>query len=128
MNFRGAELATGIMVVCLPTLPGIMQRRTKRPALGILNGSTKSRSLTSNSRFGPRSVARDSTLLTGEYIELGEGQSRALDVSTSRNMVINKIKGSENDDLSTREAAATSHYSPPPGRILKIVEIEQSNT
>ena len=127
MNLSTAELATGVIVVCIPTLPAILQHRTKRPPMSILNSSTKSRSLTSNVRYGPGSVARDSTLLGGEYIELGEGQPRAPDVSPPRKMAVNKITECEDDKPSTCDISATSTCSPPPGRILKIVEIEQSN-
>ena len=96
--------------------------------MSILNGSAKSRSLTSNNRYGPGSVARHSTLEGGEYIELGEGRFRAPDISTSRNLVVNKVTECEDDIPSTRDMSETNACSPPPGRILKIVKIEQSKT
>lgn len=128
MNRSMAELTTGVMVICLPTLPGILHYRKKKPSISIVNGNVKSHNLTSNARYGPRSVGKANTFLGGEYIELGEGQHRGPDASTPRDLVVNEIRGDEDNDRTSHHDWASNDDFVPPGRILKMIKIEQSDT
>ena len=91
--------------------------------MSILHGSTKSRCPTSK-----RSEVYDGTTLNREYIELEEGQSGGLDVTAPQNPVANEIRGYENDDRRSHDVMTKSNDIAPPGRILRTVKIEQSDT
>ena len=113
------------MIISMPTLPGILQHRKKKPSLSVVNGSTKSRSL----RYGPRGTDQDD--IDGDYYQL-DGWHKESRIRTPQNAIITDIRGGEppesihkSFDLGSRDDDTV--VLPPAGGIVKMVKIEQSN-
>lgn len=124
---RTAELATGMMVICLPTLPGILQRRTKKPSPSIVNGSAKSRNIKSHPRHGLGSTDTDMMFMESDYFELREGWPNGSHVRVPQNALINEIRGGEEDGCTPGELGSTRDNHTPSNGIRKMVNIEQSH-
>ena len=116
-----AELATGVMIICMPTLPGILQHRKKKPSLSIINGSAKSRSL----RYGPRATEQDD--IDGDYYPL-EGWPKDSRLRPPQHAVTTDITGGDTEGgKKSFDFGSKGEEAIPPGGIVKMVKIEQSN-
>lgn len=114
------------MVICLPTLPGILQRRTKKPSLSIVNGSAKSRNINPHSRHGLRSTDTDMMFMDSDYFELREGWPNGAHGRVPQNALINEIRGGKEDGCTPGELESTRDNHTPSNGIRKMVNIEQS--
>lgn len=112
-----AELATGVTLVCVPTLGSLLQNRVSKPSARIAIGSKRSRSIQS---YGLNSTDKEPTVTEGEYFELKDRDRGHRRTRIPTTAFINEITGREGDidsSLDTRDMA---------GGIRKVVKIEQS--
>lgn len=145
-GISAAEISSGIICVCLPTLAALGHRRRRRPSTSILNGQSYPRS--------PRCFGRDPStslstkaLFNTECLEVGENGSRRSD-PVSQYAVITTIRGvttnhvllegvSGSDGLRTLEITSSPRSGGDTnsesaiatdggGGIMKSVRIEQS--
>ncbi|MCJ1475671.1 hypothetical protein MMC13_004334 [Lambiella insularis] len=117
-----AELATGVMVICLPTLPGILHRHARRPSTTIVNGS----GIKSLPRHGPKSLEKDDTLLEGNYFELRDGKYKEPQVHVPQTAFVNEIRGGgESADVDYQLGPRGDAIWPSDG-IMKVTRIELS--
>ena len=112
-----AELATGVTLICVPTLGSLLQHRVSEPSARLTIGSRRSRSTQS---YGLDSTDKELTVTEGEYFELKDryrGIQRARIPTTA---FINEITGGEGD----RDSSVNDHDVA--SGIRKEVKIEQS--
>ena len=120
---RTAELATGMMIICLPTLPGIIRRKEKQPEMSaakVQSGSSKC-----HPRYGMR-LDEDNMLLEPDDYDYLEREPSTPRIKRPENVIVNDIKGGEAFGNLGPRFASTSRDNAPPGRIMKMVTIEQS--
>ena len=114
------------MIISMPTLPGILQHRKKKPSLSVVNGSGKSRSL----RYGPRGTDQDD--IDGDYYQL-DGWPKESRIRNPQNAIITDIRGGDEPHRSMHKSFDLGSRGddnvvlPPAGGIVKMVKIEQSN-
>lgn len=113
-----AELAIGVTTICFPTLPGITQRRKKKPSQEFINGSAGSHGLKPN---------RHSTGDDGEYFILKESQGHELGVPAPPSGVVTKVRGGGEDGASRSGDGISRDEPTPPGGIMRVIKIEQSD-
>ena len=121
-----AELATGMMIICLPTLPGIFQGRHKRqPSRSILEGSGRSARYQNSYRIsgmeGYSSQDNDGRLFRNEYVELSDIHHNFPAAGGKPGTVTNRIEGG----YSPPERSSDEFPTPASGEILKTVTLEQ---
>lgn len=96
--------------------------------MSILHGAATSRYPNSTTQYRPRSESYDSTTLNRAYIELEERQPTGLDGTSPRSLVVNEIRGYGTDDRGGYNVGTENGDHAPPGRILRTVKFEQSDT
>lgn len=74
-----AEISTGIICVCLPTLAVFTHRRSRGPSTSIVNGECHMHRAMSSPRKQNLGL-KDHGLFDGEYLELGPASSRQFDL------------------------------------------------
>lgn len=133
-----AEISTGIICVCLPTLAAFTHRRSRGPSTSIVNGDSNTHRTTSSSRKQHLGL-NDPSLFEGEYIELGAGSSQDVDLRMTAGLVVTGIRGGTTSPLS-RDSIVEAQETTPLGakealdrsvqgmNIVKTVRIEQSHT
>lgn len=131
-----AEISTGVICVCLPTLAALRRRTSKGPSSSILHGISKSTRVESHEWERSAGLSHQDPI-SGDYIEMEEGScqdSRRL----SANGVFTEIEGGADDcrvlacDLKTQDLASAcagekSNLSGAGQGILKTMTIEQSS-
>lgn len=105
------------MTIGFPTLPGISQRRKKKPSLEIINGSAGFHGL----KPDPHSIADDR-----DYFILKEGQRSELSDTAPQSTFVTEVRGGEEDGASS-ELELHSDQHTPRGGIMKMIKIEQSD-
>ncbi|MCJ1380518.1 hypothetical protein MMC17_003626 [Xylographa soralifera] len=120
-----AELATGMMIICLPTLPGVLHRHSKRPSKSVVNGSARSRSLKFFPHHGQSSTNRDDMLEDRDYFELTEGRIADSSVMMPKRAFINEITGGHGNTHADYDLGESEAIGTPVGGILKMTTIEQ---
>lgn len=132
---RAAELSTGIICVCLPTLAALRQRKSKGPSDSILNGisnPTHAQYL----RWKQKASLNDRDLFSVDYVEMEEGSCHSTGENLPSTAVTEREGGQsyrtrENNVLKVKETMPAdsreelSQSSPRRG-ILKTTTIEQS--
>lgn len=117
MDHSTAELTIGVMTIGFPTLPGILQRRKKKPSLEIINGSAGFH----GQRPDHRSAADDR-----DYFILKEGQRNDLSDTTPQSTFVTEVRGGEEDGASS-ELELRGNQRTASGGIMKMIKIEQSD-
>lgn len=118
-----AELATGMMIICLPTLPGIVRRREKRQEMSSVNARNSAPG--SHPRHGIR-FEDDNMLLEPDDFDYLEREPSTPRIKRPENVIVNDIKGGEAFGHLGPGFGSPSGDNAPPGRIMKMVTIEQS--
>ena len=121
MDFRTAELATGMMIICFPTLPGIFQRRSRKPTPSIVNGS-------SNRARNIRPYQR-TTYADEDYHELVDGKYREVRIGKPAQAIINNIRGGssgDDDTYSSSMLGLQTDANTMSDGIVKMTKIEQT--
>ena len=116
-----AELATGMMVISLPIVPGLFQRRPSRPSISIVNNSRRSKSAYASRhypRYGLGSTDDSNALEQGAYYELDEVVRTT--ISTSEGKPFDSVFHRGVNMGSGRGQMGTSD-----GMILKSITVEQ---
>lgn len=131
-----AEIATGIVCVCLPTLGALRHCTSKGPTQSIINGISRSATIQSH-RWGKSANFNHQDLISGEYMEMEERSCQAGD-QLPTNLVVTEIQGGpplksqdcglEIQDHAPIVAGNGSSQSVVEGRILKTMTIAQSRT
>jgi len=140
-----AEVATGIICVCLPTLAALTHRRPRGPTTSIVNGQSNSRtgrSAGAQSYYNRRKQPHDSDDQTlfhnGDYLELREGANNgaSLGAKVPQTAVVTGIIGgarASSTELARDgrgEGGGRGEYGEEMeqgvGNIVKTVRIEQS--
>lgn len=127
IEYSTAELAVGVLIICFPTLPGILQRRTSKPSASIINGSDKNRSTISGSkkRYSGNPWPHDSSI-DEEYYELTKGSLDASHVRVPQSAIVNEIRGGKDDYTSYGLRVKDKDKTTPTDGIMKVTEIKQS--
>ncbi|KAL9121474.1 MAG: hypothetical protein Q9187_001965 [Circinaria calcarea] len=121
-----AELATGVMIICLPTLPAILKPRLRKPPSNTVISSAKYRGNNPHSPFGFMGTAKDRATAERDYFELRSSRRSAeTGVRIPPNTFVNEIKGGEEDGSTGDQLKPGRDDAVPPGGILKMVKIEQ---
>jgi hypothetical protein len=118
------------MVICLPTLPGILQRRQRRPSISIINGSGKSRPRYGPNSYGASSTEDDAQPLEGGYYELQPGRPAAaarLPIQRPPNGFVNEIRGGDDESRTDVPVRAGGRDAERAHGIIKSVKIEQGS-
>ncbi|MCJ1268849.1 hypothetical protein MMC22_008737 [Lobaria immixta] len=137
--WAAAELSTGIICVCLPTLAALRQCRPKGPSESILNGISNT-AHAQYLRWKQNPSLNDRDLLSVDYVEMEEGSCHTGGGSVPTTAVNTGIDGKGNKFRNTQEndvpktqdigpAAASReelNRSTPRRGILKTTTIEQS--
>ncbi|KAL9122091.1 MAG: hypothetical protein Q9187_001351 [Circinaria calcarea] len=122
-----AELATGVMIICLPTLPAILKPRLRKPPSNTVISNAKYRGNNPHSPFGFMGTAKDRAIAERDYLELRSSrQSVETGVRIPPNALVNEIKGGEEDASTGDQLKPARDDAVPSGGIMKMVEIEQS--
>ena len=121
LHHSTAELATGMMVISLPIVPGLFQRRHSRPSLSIVNNSRRSKSAYASRyypRYGLGSTDDSNVLEQGAYHELDEVVRTTISTSEDKPFASvfhrGRYVGGERGQLGTSD-----------GMILKTITVEQ---
>ena len=132
-----AEVSTGIICVCLPTLGAFTRRRCRGPSISIVNGDSNMQSVISSPR--KQNLVLNIDLFDREYIELEPDSSQQIDFQGIPSGVASRVRGgsiSRNVGGSSRIAQGiipigiqeVSDPSAQEMKIVKTVSIEQSVT
>lgn len=121
-----AEISTGIVCVCLPTLGALGHRRRHRPSPSILNGHSYLRSIRSSGPDQPTSL-NDKELLDSEYLEVRDKDRRRSDAG-SKYAVITAIRGGASTPSTDVEGThGSSGHRPPEHRFYPGSDIEMND-
>ncbi|MCJ1423886.1 hypothetical protein MMC29_001771 [Sticta canariensis] len=121
-----AEISTGVVCVCLPTLGALGHRRRHRPSTSILNGHSYLRSIRSLGPDQPTSL-NDKELLDSEYLEVRDRDPRRSNAG-SKYAVITAIRGGASTPSTDAEGAhGSSGRRPPETRFSPTSDIEMND-
>ncbi|MCJ1468559.1 hypothetical protein MMC07_007188 [Pseudocyphellaria aurata] len=145
--WSAAEISTGIICICLPTLGALAQHRHHRPSSTILNGKFHSRSTRCSGPNPLTSSFNERDVFSNEYLELRENKPGRSD-PTSKYAVFTAIRGGPSTPhsgmeeprsscecrgpeiyttmLSDEEKCSEAAAAPDAGGIMKSYRIEQS--
>ena len=119
-----AELATGMMVICLPTLPGVFVRRKIQPTRSIIHSSSQYARYGNSRHYAEieefRGLHRDKKESTVEENELSDVSVHYALGSSHTPSVINRIQGG----YSPPDTLDRGYNDPASGKILKTVTVE----
>ena len=114
-----------MMVLCFPTLPALVQKRTRRPSHSIINGSARSPAAKAYLQRSRGTPDEENTLVEGDYFQLDGARREQAHLKQPKNVMICEIsRGSDVDDdepSSGRERNMPSHG------IMRTIRIEQTN-
>ena len=127
MDHSTAELATGMTIICLPTLPALLKLCSRRPSTNDLNASSRSRSRNPHLYYSPRGTDKGNTPMEGEYLELRERLHGHQESKTPHSTFIRAISGGEENDYTNHRLRSREDTNVPASGILKTIKIEQSN-
>ena len=121
--WASAELATGVIVICLPILPGIRHRRKLRSDAYATHDSTHARQRGSKLQLGP-----EAALDTGFDFHLSgkPGGSRETMPLRPDPVIINEIKGGNDSSDTPLWSQYGGSQEPETGQIFKMTRIEQT--
>ena len=109
-----AELATGVTLTCVPTLPSLYKRRKSKPSTRVTIGSKRSRSTQLTS------TDNDPTIVEADYFELKGRDGGKRHTRMPATAFVNEITGGEGDSDHSVESLDTTRG------IMRVVKIEQS--
>lgn len=125
-----AEVSTGIICVCLPTLAALARPNRRGPTASIMNGQSNSRGQ-SYYRRKQLGDSDDQTLVSGNYLELGERNHDNPGVQVPQRTVVTGIEGgTHSSEFHQDHGIAMAGYEADLVQgpaILKTVRIEQSS-
>ena len=116
----------GVIVICLPILPGIRHRRKPRPDLYTTSDTIKRRRLEASVGLGRISAVREKGLSEAEDPVSGDDSDETVIVARPDPAIVNEIRGGEYEENGCSWFHFEGDGAPDPGQIVKTTRIEQS--
>ena len=113
------------MVLCFPTLPGIVQSRIRKPSHSIINGSARSPAAKAYLQRSRGSPDEENTLVEGDYFQLDEARREQAHLTSPKNAVVSEITRGSMVDEDEPGTGREGHM--PWNGIMKTIRIEQTN-
>ena len=98
-QISAAELSTGFICVCLPTIPVLLQRRKNGQGDQSLEKNSRSRYLRTLTHKRPKTLSEQDLSVNGNYLELGESSSHDGGIRTPPTAVTTDIEGGKPCDI-----------------------------
>ena len=112
-----------MMVLCFPTLPGIVQSRIRKPSHSIINGSARSPAAVAYLQRSHGSPDEENTLVEGDYFELNQVRQEQAHLKPLKNAIVNDItRGSILDETQL----GTDRVGHMPSNGMRTIRIEQT--
>ena len=122
---RTAELAIGMMVLCFPTLPGLVQKHSRKPSHSIINGSARSPAAKAYLQRSRGSPDEENTLVEGDYFELDEARREQAYLEPPKNVIVSEI--SRGTVVGEHGSWPGCEGNMPSNGIMRTIRIEQRN-